>query len=831
LLGTALASTARGQALQDAPGHFEKDIRPILEAHCYDCHGDGEKKGQVAFDTLPAPELTNKSDLWMAVLKNVRAGLMPPSKEPRLPAAEMAKLEDWIKRGAFKLDPANPDPGRVTLRRLNRVEYRNTIRDLMGVDFRADSEFPADDTGYGFDNIGDVLSTSPLLLEKYMAAAETIVGQVPLVSRSVAERDVAAKDLVGVKGKLGENHKELGIVAQLSFYEPANVSTQVKIEKAGTYRLALPAAIVGTFDYDPGRASATAFVDGREVWKREVQWRDREVLDISTERYWEPGEYTVRFVLQPLVEKKAGSTTFAKLEWSGVKLTGPLERDQWTATPGYSRFFPRVDPPKDRAEWPAYASEVLERFATRAFRRPADPETVSKLTRIAQLAWKTPGNTFEKGVSRAMVAVLASPRFLFRVEDVEANATAGQHPFIDEYALASRLSYFLWSTMPDEELIAMASRGELRQNLASQVKRMLADPKSEELVRNFAGQWLQTRDIDGVSIDPRVVLARDAGTERDDQKRGEELKKINAELEAATQAGDTEKAAALKKQLTEMREKARGKRFDFSADLRASMRREVEMLFSHLLREGGTVRDLIDPDYTYLNEALAQHYGIPDVKGREMRLVKLPADSPRGGVLTMGSTLAVTSNPDRTSPVKRGIFVLDNVLGTPPPPAPPDVPSLEASVKNADGHEQTLREALAQHRAKAICASCHNRMDPLGLAFENFNALGLWRDQERGQPIPSVAGQLITGEKFANVKELKHLLVNQRRDDFYRCLTEKLLTYALGRGPQSCDVTTVDAIVDRLRNEDGRLTTLVSAIIESTPFQKRRADVLISANP
>jgi hypothetical protein len=287
----------------------------------------------------------------------------------------------------------------------------------------------------------------------------------------------------------------------------------------------------------------------------------------------------------------------------------------------------------------------------------------------------------------------------------------------------------------------------------------------------------------------------------------------------------------LKKELADLREKARGKRFDFNADLRAAMRREAEMLFSHLLHEDGSVRELIDADYTYLNEALAQHYGVPGVKGREMRLVKLPADSPRGGVLTMGSTLAVTSNPDRTSPVKRGIFVLDNVLGTPTPPAPPDVPALEASVKTADGHEQTLREALAQHRAKPLCASCHNRMDPLGLAFENFNALGLWRDVERGQPIPSVAGQLITGEKFADVKELKHLLVNERRDDFYRCLTEKLLTYALGRGPQPCDVTTIDAIVDRLRAEDGRLTTLVTSIIESAPFQKRRADLLITTNP
>ncbi len=825
-LAGIMGASANGLRSHDKT-RFEKEVRPILEEHCFDCHGDGEKKGNVAFDAfLSTAELAGKTDLWMAVLKNLRAGLMPPEKEPRVPAASIKVLEDWIKEGAFGLDATNPDPGRVTLRRLNRVEYGNTIRDLMGVDFQADAEFPADDTGYGFDNIGDVLSTSPLLLEKYMAGAETIVAQaVPLVSKSLPERSVAGREFRGAP--------EERDTQRLSLYRASDLTYRVRIQQAGTYRVNFRATVFGSFDFDPARAVVTAFVDGRECWKKELFWQDRKPLDISAEQRWEPGEYEVRFVVAPLVgaDKKPAprpgeGDTYVNVDFDGVKVAGPTERESWTMTPGYDRFFPRPDPPSNPAEWPAYAREVLQRFATRAFRRPADAATVEKLTAIAQLAWKSPGTGFEQGITRALTAVLASPRFLFRVEGAQSETVAGQHPAIDEYALASRLSYFLWSTMPDEELTALATRGELRKNLGAQIRRMLADPRIGELVENFAGQWLQTRDIESVSIDARVVQARDAGTERAGRERFERFRKLNEDIDAATRAGDAAKAAELRKELAEARAKFRGQgRVEFSAELRTAMKREAEMLFRHLLREDRSVRDLVDADYTFLNEPLAAHYGIPEVKGKEMRLVKLPADSPRGGVLTMGTTLAVTSNPNRTSPVKRGIFILENILGTPTPPAPPDVPSLEASEKTADGRELSLREALALHREQPLCSSCHNRMDPLGLAFENFNAMGLWREKERGQPIPPVAGQLITGEKFANVTELKRLLANERRDDFYHCLTEKLLTYALGRGPEACDVPAIDEIVGRLRREDGRFSALIHGIIESVPFQKRRADL------
>jgi cytochrome c553 len=641
LLGLVWSGICLSQATAetDDEAQFSKEILPILENHCYECHGDGEHKGKVRFDGFSSiSELMDQPELWVHALKNLRSGLMPPAKKDRLPQEDFVKLENWITRSALKLDPLHPDPGRVTLRRLNRTEYHNTIRDLLGVDFPVHEEFPADDTGYGFDNIGDVLSSSSLLLEKYMAAAETIV----------AEASLQTRDL-----------------------------------------------------------SKSASMHGR--------------------------------------------------------------------------FFTRVEAPLDTNERKSYTAEILRNFTTRAFRRPVDEGTIQRLSELALESMALPEGNFEKGINRAMVAVLASPRFLFRMEETLPEDDPANHPLLDEYALASRLSYFLWSTMPDEMLYQLAAMGELRKNLPAQIDRMIRDERAGELVKNFAGQWLQSRDVNNVSINGAAVLERDL---------------IKVEL-------------------------PEGEFFSFVSSLRSVMRREVEMLFSDLLRNNGSVLNLLENDSTYLNEELANHYGVPGVKGEEMRWVKLPPDSPRGGVLTMGATLAVTSNATRTSPVKRGVFILENILGTPPPPPPPNIPSLEASGKTSDGRDKPLREALAQHREMPMCASCHNRMDPLGLVLENFNAMGSWRDRECGQPIESIPGKLITGETFADVKELKHLLVTARRTDYYRCLTEKMLTYALGRGPEPCDIITTDGIVSELEKSDGKFSTLISGIIHSAPFQRR----------
>jgi hypothetical protein len=501
----------------------------------------------------------------------------------------------------------------------------------MGVDYNTSDEFPADDSGYGFDNIGDVLSVSPLLMEKYLQAAQTIVQD-------------------AVPGKL------------------------------------------------------------------------------------------------------------------------PHAKDRYR-TKKYRRFFPAGAAPDDAQKRDDYARQVLSSFARRAYRRPVDEQTIDRLVALAKAIYTVPGQSFESGISGALVAVLASPRFLFRVEDV-ADASADEpFPRIDEHALASRLSFFLWSTMPDDELMEQAERGELRANLAAQVQRMLKDERAGQLAENFAGQWLRARDVERFEVD-----------------------------------------------------------LMFAHELAMSMSRETEMYFEHIVREDRSVLELIDSNYTFLDRRLAKHYGIEGVRGHRMRRVELPADSPRGGVLTQGTLLIVTSNPTRTSPVKRGLFILDNILGMPPPPPPANVPLLEDSASAITDHQPTVRELQEQHRKDPVCHSCHARMDPLGLALENFDRLGQWRETENEWPIDT-SGKMLTGESFDGVRQLKQMLKTEHRLDFYRCLTEKLLTYALGRGLDYYDEHTVDQIVDRLDREDGKFSALLMGIVESAPFQRQRRAEAVAKTP
>jgi hypothetical protein len=700
----------------------------------------------------------------------------------------LKKLADWIKYGAFQLDPANPDPGRVTIHRLNRVEYKNTIHDLMGVDFNTDDEFPPDDSGYGFDNIGDVLTVSPLLLEKYLQAAEKIVKEaVPTVAKVVPERDVSGREFKGENGQRGEG---------MSFYKGAKLSHRVKIDQPGDYHIVADFAVHGSFDFDPGRCKVVFKINGEEKLSQEFGWDDNKKYHFEYDEKWTPGEYPLEVELTPLKEADETLKTFVNFNISSVRIEGPMEKRFWTKTKNYDRFFTRDEPPADAKGREQYARELLGKFASKAFRRPADAHTVDRLVKIASAVYQQPGKNFEQGISQGMVAVLASPRFLFRTEK-SLDPTAATS-LVDEYTLASRLSYFLWSTMPDEELIALAEKGELRKNLPTQVKRMIADPRSNQFVNNFTGQWLEVRDVPGIAINERAVFAREEKEPRPPggRRRRGNFKPPKAELDGG---------------------------------LRRAMARETEMYFAYIMKEDRSVLEMLDSDYTFLNERLAKHYGIPGVEGNEMRKVTLPKDSPRGGMLTQGSVLVVTSNPTRTSPVKRGLFVLDNFLGAPPAPPPPDLPTLEESRKEFKDHEPTLREMLEVHRAKPLCASCHDRMDPLGLAMDNFNALGMWRDQEGGQKIDST-GVLITGEPFKDIRELKNILATRHATDFYRCLTEKVLTYALGRGLEYYDVESVDQIIDRLEKNHGNFSALLDGVIESTPFQKRRNNPIITAS-
>jgi len=834
-LAAACKSASGSDGATSAASNFHKTIEPILMEYCSDCHADGMNKGKVAFDELGSDEaLTGNDELWLKVLKNLRAGLMPPQKKSRPKPEEQLRIENWIKYEAFGIDPKNPDPGRVTVRRLNRVEYANTIKDLMGIDFDTQVEFPPDDTGYGFDNIGDVLTVSPVLLEKYIRAAETIVAKsVPKVGKTIHESVIQGKSFRSASTEPGREEKEKpqrGDGLSLSYYETARVTNSITIEHDGVYELELNVTANEKFvdnQYDYNKCRMIFRVDGEKAFEEEYSRQGRKPFRYTVNRDWKSGPHEFALELQPLTpeEKQVRSLT---LRLDSVTVRGPKDEKYWIASKNYSRFFPHP-PPEASEEKRAYASEVLEKFAVRAFRRPVDKSTTERLVGLAQQVYERPGQTFEAGISHAMVAVLASPRFLFREEKLAQNPPPRGFALIDEYSLASRLSYFLWSSMPDDELFRLAGANELRKNLDAQVQRMLKNSRAQAFIRNFTGQWLQARDIETVVIDSRSVLQREEKVDPDRDQKRSRMRQLRGRAENTLSPEEKEELEKLRSEFVKRSQQP--VRAELTGELRRAMRQETEKYFEFIVREDRSVLELVNSDYAFLNERLAKHYGLPEVTGDEIRLVKLPSDSVRGGILTQGTVLAVTSNPTRTSPVKRGLFILDNVLGTPPPPPPPDIPPLEDAAKAVTGREPSLRETLELHRSQPLCHSCHNRMDPLGLALENFNAMGMWREKERDQPIDST-GTLITGEPFQTTRQLKQILVTNHSDAFYRCLTEKLMTYAIGRGLDYRDTETVDQIVAKLDASNGRFSVLLAGIINSAPFQKaREAGMLADASP
>jgi mono/diheme cytochrome c family protein len=810
-----LASTVAAADLTTAD--FRKDIQPVLQEFCYDCHGDGAKKGGVALDELnPTNNFAGERDVWWRVLKNLRAGLMPPVKKSQPTPEQKELIQHWIKDAVFELDPLNPDPGRVTLRRLNRVEYQNTIRDLLGVEFEAVKDFPPDDTGHGFDNNGDVLTMSPMLLEKYLVAAEQIISRAVPVTGGVAPERVVP----GWEFRDGTDREN---PTSLSYYQSAAVTNVFEAPHAGQYQLNVNLQVNEKYVDDVFDLNKCEFIfraDGQELLKKEFAWEGGKPYHFSYDQTWTAGKHQLDFELRPLTPGLAQGRTLS-MQIVDVTVRGPLEKEHRVKPENYARFFPK-EVPAEAAARRDYARELLAAFARRAFRRPVDDATNDRLLKLAESVYHQPGKTFESGVAQAMVAVLASPRFIFREESrepLESKSGGQAYALVDEYALASRLSYFFWSSMPDQDLFAQAAAGTLRKNLSAQVARMLTDGRARALEKNFIGQWLQARDIDTVPIEARSVLAREQKFDPQFDAAQKRFRELNNRAEDKLTKEEKAELAGIR---ANFRARRQGQpRAELTGELRRAMRQETENVFAYIVREDRSLLELLDSDYTFLNERLAQHYGIPDVTGQKMRRVTLPADSPRGGILTQGAVLAITSNPTRTSPVKRGVFILDNILGTPPLPPPPNIPPLEDANLKLTNRAPTLRETLAAHRENALCASCHNQMDPLGLALENFNAMGMWRDQEFNQPI-DVSGKLVTGENFANVRELKQILVKNHAGDFYRTLTEKLLTYALGRGLDYYDVATVDQIVARVEKSGGKPSALLAGIVESAPFQKTR---------
>ncbi len=810
-------------AKDDLFSSFRSEIEPILDRYCYDCHGYGMNEGGVVFDEFEEGKDIHNQELWLKVLKNTRASVMPPDDEPKPTNSELKKIARWIKSEAFKIDPEFPDPGHITVRRLNRIEYRNTIRDLMGIDFDAMDAFPPDDSGEGFDNIGEALSISPLLLEKYLDAAHAIVAEaVPTQRRVVAEKRVVGKDFIVSKGELAEVESKRRKSIDFSFYNSQIAKIGYSFQDSGSYQIFVDAEVEDESEddvVDPSRCRLTLKMDGQTLFEKEFDRSMRRLAPFQINQSIDQGDKEIAILIEPLTPdtEKVGDL---RVRLENITIKGPIEPEYWVHPKRYSRFFTE-DPPASKKDRRSYTKRVLREFATRAFRRPPDEATVNRLSKIADYYSAQEGKTIEFGLAQAMVAVLASPRFVFREEGIERLRSPEKYPDVDDYALATRLSYFLWSSMPDEELFGLAKENRLRENLQSQVTRMLKDQRSQQFVENFVGQWLHARDVVDGNINGLDVFLRD----HYDPEVFEARKTFSAlRLVPAAQRTEEQKDAYAASRAV-VAKVSRQPRPRFLRSTRDAMRRETEMAFEYVLKNNRSLLELLDSDYTFLNEDLAEHYGMEGISGSKMRLVKLAEDSPRGGILTQGTILTTTSNPDRTSPVKRGLFVMENILGLPSAPPPPDIPALEDAASEEELSKLSLRETLALHREKPLCSSCHNRMDPLGLALENFNAFGIWRDAEMGHAIDP-SGRLMSGESFENIQGLKRILVTKRKRDFYYCISEKLLTYALGRGLEYYDVETLDHLVETLQETGGQPQALVLAIAQSTPFQKTRGKAL-----
>ena len=779
-------SVGRAQRSQYSDA-FGKLVQPFLANNCYSCHNLKLKSGDLNLETYKdATSIIPDRETWKLVLEKLRTGEMPPKGLPRPIEAELKAVMRWI-RNQFQLagQLVEQDPGRVTARRLNRAEYNNTVRDLLGIDIRPADDFPQDDSGYGFDNIGDVLSLSPVLVEKYLAAAEKVARAAvfgperlkpTLVSYQRPERRIAPNatplfdyDLTGLSlpNAFHITHRfpvdgEYAIRAVLGGFRPSG---------SGPLQIGfwVDGQRVGVINFDP-QGIAPFSGDRQDFTGLTKEFRAR----ITAGDHWVAASLLSMYEGLPNSYRgpnpsneemgEAGSSVKMAVNQAligSLDVGGPYSQMKGPSAENLRTIYTcghlggKHHPGCDR--------KIVANLARRAYRRPVTQQEVNQLVGLVMMV-RRQGDSFEEGIVQALQAMLVSPHFLFRIEKERPLGSVRTAYPISQHELASRLSYFLWSSMPDDQLLRCADQGILRQpaTLAAQVRRMLQDRKSRALAENFGGQWLELRKLESV---------------KPDQHRFPE----------------------------------------FDEYLRMSMRRETELFFESIVRDDRSILDFINGDYTFINERLAQFYRLPDVKGPEFRKVSLTGNIQRSGIITQASILTVSSYPTRTSPVLRGKWILDNILNVPPPPPPPDVPKLDDAEVSSSAD---LRRQLEQHRKNASCASCHMRMDPLGFGLENFNAIGQWRTQDGKFPVDS-SGALPNGKSFNGSQELKVILKGDR-DAFTRGLTEKLLTYALGRGVERYDRPVVKKIATRVAANNYRFSSLAMEIVNSLPFQYRK---------
>ncbi|HTC36612.1 MAG TPA: DUF1592 domain-containing protein [Bryobacteraceae bacterium] len=767
---------ALGLGLVTATGGFgDPAYRAVLDKYCVTCHNQRLKTGGLALDTLDLGKIPAQAETWEKVILKLRAGTMPPAGMPRPDAATYKVLSGWLES---QIDQASqPYAGRPILHRLNRAEYANSIRDLLALDIDAASLLPPDDSAFGFDNVSDALGLSPSLQEHYLDAALKIgalaVGDpnIPPGSETWRIRQDLSQDRhvnglpLGTVGgtKVQYNFPLDGeYTFQAKLYR-TNLNIMRGLESPHQVELALDGKRIHLASLG-GEADLASLFEKPTDTGDAVDARMRVRVPVKAG----PHVVTIAFLADPDEVEPARLQPYLRssvdnFDWSGsphlqsLTVAGPFHPGAATDTPSRRRIFTCHNTDD------ACARHIISTLARRAYRGPVSGADIDTLLTFYAAGKHDAG--FESGIELALERILASPKFLFRMERDPAGVSADATYHLSGYELASRLSFFLWSSIPDDELLKLASEDKLKNPAIfdRQVRRMLADPKAEALVDNFAGQWLQLRNLRNVQ--PNTDLFP-----------------------------------------------------DFDDNLRQSFRRETELLFESVVQEDRSVLNLLTADYTFVNERLARHYGIPDIYGSRFRRIAVTDDA-RRGLLGQGSILALTSHAERTSPVVRGKWILENILGTPVPPPPPDVPPLKG---NQEGQKpRTMREQMAEHRANPACANCHKAMDSIGFAMENFNAIGAWRARDAGNPIDA-SGELADGTKIDGVVSLRNALLS-RPDMFAGTMTKKLLTYALGRGLDYRDMPTVRAILQDASRDNYRFSALILGVVHSPAFQMRMA--------